>query len=111
MVIDKSIFRTYDIRGIVGKALTKDIVRNVGRVLGSKAYESRVTSCCVGRDGRLSSKDLSVALIEGIVEAGVDVIDIGIVPTPVLYYAAIGLRNGTGVSREFRTSLYCVASN
>ena len=65
MLLDSSIFKAYDIRGIVGKTLTEDAVRQVGRVLGSMAFEAGVTSFCVGRDGRLSGEHLANALMEG----------------------------------------------
>lgn len=70
-MIDASIFKAYDIRGIVNKTLTEDVVRQVGRVLGSMAFETGVTSFCVGRDGRLSGERLANALMEGITAAGV----------------------------------------
>ena len=84
MAPDASIFKAYDIRGIVDKTLTEDAVRQIGRVLGTMAHEAGRTSFCVGRDGRLSGERLAGALMEGITSAGVDVIDIGMVPTPLL---------------------------
>ncbi|MDR2837444.1 MAG: phosphomannomutase/phosphoglucomutase, partial [Azonexus sp.] len=82
------IFKAYDIRGIVGKTLTADIVRRVGHALGSLAAEQGQSAIAVGRDGRLSGPELSGALMDGITAAGVDAIDIGCVPTPVTYFAA-----------------------
>lgn len=82
-----SIFRAYDIRGVVGDTLTEDIVYNIGKALGSEAHARGDNSVVVGRDGRLSSPSLSQALINGLTESGRDVIDIGMVPTPVLYFA------------------------
>ncbi len=98
MAVDPSIFKAYDIRGIVDKTLTEDVVRQVGRVLGSMAVEAGIQEFCVGRDGRLSGPRLSAALIEGIASTGTDVIDIGMVPTPVLYFATVYFNNGTGVA-------------
>ena len=98
MAPDASIFKAYDIRGIVDKTLTEEAVRQVGRVLGSMAFESGAVSFCVGRDGRLSGERLANALMDGITAAGVDVIDIGMVPTPVLYFATVHFGNGTGVA-------------
>ena len=98
MAPDASIFKAYDIRGIVDKTLTEEAVRQVGRVLGSMAFESGAASFCVGRDGRLSGERLANALMDGITAAGVDVIDIGMVPTPVLYFATVHFGNGTGVA-------------
>ena len=83
-----SIFRAYDIRGVVGDTLTEKIVYNIGRALGSEALARGDNTVVVGRDGRLSSPALSEALIKGLNESGRDVIDIGMVPTPVLYFGA-----------------------
>lgn len=95
---DRSIFKAYDIRGIVGKTLTEEVVYQVGLVLGSMAAGKGIASLCVGRDGRLSGPALSKALMQGIADAGVDVKDIGMVPTPVLYFATNYLGNGSGVA-------------
>ena len=96
MQLDASIFKAYDIRGIVGQALTEEVVCAVGRVLGSMAIERGADSFCVGRDGRLTGESLEAALIRGISGAGLRVIDIGAVPTPVLYFATKHFGNGTG---------------
>ncbi|HEX6733933.1 MAG TPA: phosphomannomutase/phosphoglucomutase [Azonexus sp.] len=85
------IFKAYDIRGIVGKTLTADIVRQVGHALGSLAIEQGQTAIAVGRDGRLSGPELAGALMDGICAAGCDAIDVGCVPTPVTYFAAYEL--------------------
>ncbi len=82
------IFKAYDIRGIVGKTLTADIVRRIGHGLGSLASERGQRAIAVGRDGRLSGPELATALMEGIRMAGIDTIDVGCVPTPVVYFAA-----------------------
>ena len=97
-VIDPSIFKAYDIRGVAGENLTADVVEKIGRVLGSMAVESGVGPVCVGRDGRLSGPELKGALIRGIAAAGADVYDIGMVPTPVLYFATKYFGSGSGVS-------------
>lgn len=98
MTADLSIFKAYDIRGIVGKTLTEDVVRDIGRVLGTMGKEKGVPSICVGRDGRLSGPSLSKALMEGITSVGMPVMDIGMVPTPVLYFATKHFGNGSGVA-------------
>lgn len=98
MQVESSIFKAYDIRGIVGKTLTEHTARAVGRVLGSMALEAGVKVFCVGRDGRLSGPSLASALIEGVASTGMRVADIGAVPTPVLYFATHHLRCGTGVA-------------
>lgn len=85
------IFKAYDIRGIVGKTLTPEICHAVGQALGSLARERQQTAIAVGRDGRLSGPELAGALMQGIVSAGVDAIDLGCVPTPLTYFAAYEL--------------------
>ncbi|TXH29401.1 MAG: phosphomannomutase/phosphoglucomutase [Elusimicrobia bacterium] len=82
------IFKAYDIRGIVGKTLTVEVVREIGRGLGSLAIERGQRAVAVGRDGRLSGPELAAALSEGLRATGVDTIDVGCVPTPVVYFAA-----------------------
>ena len=95
MNVDASIFRAYDIRGVVATALRPEIVQLIGKALGTLYPLCR--QVVVGRDGRLSSKELSTSLIAGLRATGVDVIDIGEVPTPVLYYATHALSTGSGV--------------
>ncbi len=84
-----SIFRAYDIRGIVGKTLTPEIVQLIGKALGSEAAARGETTIVVARDGRTSGPAMVEALKKGLLETGRDVIDIGMVPTPTLYYAAM----------------------
>ena len=96
-MINPGIFKAYDIRGIVDSALTVDAVRSIGAAVGSTALERGVSHVVVGRDGRLSGPKLSAALIEGLRATGVAVTDIGMVPTPVLYFATHHLGTGTGV--------------
>lgn len=95
---DRSIFKAYDIRGIVGKTLTEDVVRAVGEVLGTWAVRKGIRTLCVGRDGRLSGPSLAGALMQGIASTGVDVKDIGMQPTPVLYFATHHFGCGSGVA-------------
>jgi phosphomannomutase/phosphoglucomutase len=82
------IFKAYDIRGIVGKSLTEEGVRLIGRAIGSEARARAQAAIAVGRDGRHSGPALVAALAEGIRAAGVDVIDVGMVATPMIYFAA-----------------------
>ncbi len=82
------IFKAYDIRGIVGKTLTEEGVRLIGRAIGSEARARKQTAIAVGRDGRHSGPALAAALSEGIRAAGVDVIDVGMAATPMIYFAA-----------------------
>ena len=92
------IFKAYDIRGIVNDTLTADGVRQIGQALGSEARARGLGAIVIGRDGRLSGPELAAALATGINSAGVDVIDIGRVPTPVTYFAAHQLGVGSCVS-------------
>ena len=95
--ISPTIFKAYDIRGIVDKTLTVDAVRAIGLAIGTKAREAGATETVIGRDGRLSGPMLSQALSDGFRAAGLNVIDIGMVPTPVVYYGTFELGTGTGV--------------
>jgi phosphomannomutase/phosphoglucomutase len=97
-MLPSEIFKAYDIRGIVGKTLTVDAVRQIGRALGHLAREKKQSAIAVGRDGRLSGPELADALMEGICAAGTDAIDIGCVPTPVTYFAAHELKCHSCVS-------------
>jgi len=96
--VPAEIFRTYDIRGIVGRTLTPAIVREIGRALGALGRERGAPTFALGRDGRLSGPQLSAALTEGLLSAGADVIDIGMAPTPVAYFAAHHLGCGSCVA-------------
>ncbi len=86
--VDASIFRAYDIRGVVNQTLTPEAVKLIGRAIGSEAIQRGRDTVVVGRDGRLSGPALSRALIAGLTATGCDVVDIGVVPTPVLYFGA-----------------------
>jgi len=97
-MVAPEIFKAYDIRGIVGKSLTPEVARAIGQALGSEARALGLATIAVGRDGRLSGPMLAAALAEGIAAAGVDVVDIGCVPTPVTYFAAHHLKIGSCVS-------------
>lgn len=92
------IFKAYDIRGIVGKSLTVDGTERIGHAIGSEARARGVRALAVGRDGRLSGPELVRALTRGLTRAGCDVIDIGQVPTPVLYFATFHLGTQSGIS-------------
>jgi phosphomannomutase len=88
MPMSPSIFKAYDIRGVVPSTLDEDVARALGLAFGSQALAQGEKVVAVGRDGRLSGPALSQALIEGLIRAGVDVIDVGAVTTPMLYFAA-----------------------
>jgi phosphomannomutase/phosphoglucomutase len=96
--ISPSIFKAYDIRGVVDDTLTVEAVRAIGLALGTRARTAGARETAIGRDGRLSGPKLAGALAEGFRDAGVSVIDIGMVPTPVVYYATFELGTGTGVA-------------
>ncbi|HMM52008.1 MAG TPA: phosphomannomutase/phosphoglucomutase [Burkholderiaceae bacterium] len=98
MTIPPSIFKAYDIRGVVDDTLTVDAVRAIGLALGALAREAGTRETVIGRDGRLSGPKLVAALADGFRAAGVGVVDIGMVPTPVVYYATFELGTGTGVA-------------
>jgi len=94
--LPREIFKAYDIRGVVGRTLTPAVVRAVGQGLGTLARERGRDTFAIGRDGRLSGPELAAALAEGIRSAGANVIDLGMVATPMTYFAAQHL--GTGCS-------------
>ncbi|MDR9436598.1 MAG: phosphomannomutase/phosphoglucomutase [Thiohalophilus sp.] len=91
------IFKAYDIRGIVGRTLSPQHALLIGQALGSEARQRGLTRIAFGRDGRKSGPELGGALVRGLQAAGLQVIDVGMVPTPVLYYAAHQLADGSGV--------------
>ena len=91
------IFKAYDVRGIVGRTLTPEVVETIGLAIGSEGRKRGQKTICIGRDGRLSGPELSAALARGIQASGVDVIDVGRVATPMLYFAAYHLETRSGV--------------
>ncbi len=95
--VSASIFKAYDIRGIVGETLTEEVVYNIGRAIGSEAHARQQKTVAVARDGRLSGKLFVTALTKGLRDTGRDVIDVGMVPTPLLYFATHYLDIGSGV--------------
>ena len=97
VAVDRSIFRAYDIRGVLDQTLSTGVARQIGRAIGSEAQQRGLKEIAVARDGRLSGPELATALIEGLRSTGCDVIDIGAAPTPVLYFATFHLNVGSGV--------------
>ena len=97
MNINKYIFRGYDIRGVYPKDLNSDVAYIIGRSFGTYVNKMGKKTCIVGRDNRYSSLELASFLIEGILSTGVDVIDLGLVTTPMYYYACILKNNPTGI--------------
>lgn len=96
--VSSAIFKAYDIRGIVDTALTEEAVSAIGLVLGARARARGIDAVVIGRDGRLSGPRLADALAAGLCAAGVNVIDIGMVPTPLVYFATVLTGSGTGVA-------------
>jgi phosphomannomutase/phosphoglucomutase len=94
---DSGVFRAYDIRGIVGESLTEPLVYHLGRAFAAAAHAEGIGEVVVGADGRLSGPRLKEVFAEGLRDGGSDVIDIGYVPTPVLYFAAHQQAHQTGV--------------
>ena len=95
--IASEIFKAYDIRGIVGKTLTEEAAYLIGRAIAFRAAGLGVNKIAVGRDGRLSGPALSESLIRGLADSGVGVLDVGMVATPMLYFAAVKEGGGSGV--------------
>jgi phosphomannomutase len=103
MQVNPSIFKAYDIRGIVGKTVDEAFAEHLGRAFGTEAVAAKERAVAVGRDGRLSGPALSAALIRGLASTGLDVVDLGPVTTPMLYYVAAtreqhGCRSGIQVT-------------
>src|SRR5690606_21597656 len=96
--IDRGIFRAYDIRGVVGRTLDKGVAELIGQSIGSLMQEKGLEDIVIGRDGRLSGPDLVEGLSRGLRKAGRNVIDIGMVPTPVVYFGAFHLNTGCCIS-------------
>ncbi len=88
MQVAASIFKAYDVRGVVPDTITPEVARALGRAFGTRARQNGSQVVAVGRDGRPSGPELAAALMQGLVEAGIEVIDIGMVTTPMLYFAA-----------------------
>ena len=101
--IDKSIFREYDLRGVYGININEDVSYTLGKAFGTYIKRMKENMCLVGHDNRLSSNSLNESLINGILSTGVDVIDLGLVTTPMLYYARI--------IKQIRPSIMVTASH
>ncbi|MEH6421648.1 phosphomannomutase/phosphoglucomutase [Pseudomonas sp. CGJS7] len=98
VAIDSGIFRAYDIRGVVGETLDPGVAQLIGHAIGSVMHDQGLTEIVVGRDGRLSGPAMIEGLVAGLRKAGRNVIDIGMAPTPVIYFGAYHLRAGSCVS-------------
>ena len=98
VAIDRGIFRAYDIRGVIGETLDAGVAELIGHSIGSLMQEKGLDDIVVGRDGRLSGIELVEGLIRGLRKAGRNVVDIGLAPTPLVYFGAYHLRAGSCVS-------------
>ena len=94
MQLSPSIFKAYDIRGIIDETLDPSIAKLIGQAFGTEMRELGETEIVIGRDGRLSGPSLIEALTEGLLSTGIDVIDLGMVATPMVYFAANHTING-----------------
>jgi phosphomannomutase/phosphoglucomutase len=95
--LSKTIFKAYDIRGVIGSTLDAGIARKIGEAFGAAALAKGERSVVIGRDGRLSGPELAAALSDGLRAAGVDVIDLGMVATPMVYFATNVLDARSGI--------------
>jgi phosphomannomutase/phosphoglucomutase len=95
--VNPQIFREYDIRGIADRDLTDETIRAIGRGFGQRMRERGQSRVAVGRDVRLSSARIRSAVIEGLRDQGANVVDVGVVPTPALYFAVVTMKTDAGV--------------
>jgi len=96
-MLNQQIFREYDIRGVADYDLTDDIVLLIGKGFGTYIQDKGIKELIVGRDVRLSSERIRNSLIEGLLSTGCDVIDLGLIPTPVFYFSAFNYDKNAGV--------------
>ena len=97
MEINQNIFRANDIRGVAYEDLTPELVQSLGRALGSEAIDRNIQEFIVGRDARLSSPEIYGWLSSGIISTGCNLIDIGIVTSPMFYHSTYELNSSSGV--------------
>ena len=98
VAVDAGIFRAYDIRGVVGDTLDPGVAELIGQAIGTVMHEKELQDIVVGRDGRLSGPDMVAGLVAGLRKAGRNVIDIGLAPTPLVYFGSYHLRTGCCVA-------------
>ena len=106
--VEQSIFRAYDIRGIVGSQINGDVFYTIARAIGYRLHALGRAQIVLARDGRLTSPDLAQAISAGLLDSGIDVVDLGAVPTPVMYYAThvTGIDSGIMVTGSHNPSDY-----
>lgn len=107
-LVDKSIFRAYDVRGLVKEQLDADVFYSIGRAISIKLRSLNRNDVVIARDGRLTSSEYSNALLEGLLQSGINVVDLGVVPTPVMYYAThtYGIDSGLMVTGSHNPAQY-----
>src|SRR5690242_11911360 len=91
------IFREYDIRGVAERDLSDELAENLGKAIGTMLSRQGKTDVTLGRDVRVSSPRLHAAMVKGLLSTGMKILDVGVVATPVLYFAALHLATGGGV--------------
>ncbi len=106
--VDKGVFRAYDIRGVVGEQLDADAFYSIGKAISLRLHDLNRKSVLVARDGRITSSSYSQALVQGLLESGINVVDLGMVPTPVMYYAThtYGIDSGLMVTGSHNPAQY-----
>src|SRR6201992_830983 len=110
-MISKSIFKAYDIRGVIGKTLDADAARSIGQAFGSEVRAQGGDAVVVARDGRLSGPELIAALSDGLRSAGVDVVNVGMGPAPGGYFPASVPLKGPGGERRVDSCIVVTASH
>jgi phosphomannomutase/phosphoglucomutase len=95
--VDRTIFRAYDVRGVVDRDVTEALARDLGRAFGTSLVRGGARTACAGRDCRLHSERLFAALVDGLVSTGLEVLDVGVVASPLLYFAVHHHGAGGGV--------------
>ncbi|MBN2570242.1 MAG: phosphomannomutase, partial [Deltaproteobacteria bacterium] len=95
--MNPEVFREYDVRGVVGKDLNPEFVHKLGKAIGTYAKDKGVKTMTVGRDTRLTSEEYQTSIMKGIASTGIDVTNIGLCATPILYFSIRHLDAGGGV--------------
>ena len=96
--LNQNIFRAYDIRGIAYEDLSEEVVINLGKALGSESLDRGISDFIIGRDGRLSSPQMFDWLSSGVLSTGCNVVDIGLVTSPMFYHSTYELSTSSGLS-------------
>ncbi len=107
-LVSKSVFRAYDIRGLVDEQLDEDVYYSIGKAISIKLRDLQRQDVLVARDGRITSVNYTKALVQGLLDSGINVVDLGMVPTPIMYYAThtYGIDSGLMVTGSHNPSQY-----